>query len=196
MMMATCRGSFRSRVLCIVKLLLKKISGGGQPLAMRPAWFALHRRCGVAHDLLEHVEIVEVARAPFAGDPTHRLRSIAVETLDDLDQAGVVQHLQMPGEIAVGQAAQVLEVAEQQTLGVGGERRENAQAGFLMDHAIEALVGEASAIAAGFRALHRRPRNYATTETPRGTGRRRTASPWPMAIMIVHPWRPPGTRVP
>src|SRR5262245_66260062 len=66
----------------------------------------------IAHHLLQHLEIVEVALPALRGDPADGLRPVAVVALLDRDQAGLLQHLQVAGEIAVSESAHLLELAE------------------------------------------------------------------------------------
>src|SRR5262245_18034881 len=76
-------------------------------------------------------------------DAAHRLRSFMVVSLRDGDKACLFQHLQMPAQVAVGKAAQLLEVAEYEPLRVRHERGQDAQARFLVDDTIEPIIGEA-----------------------------------------------------
>src|SRR5262249_56307567 len=70
----------------------------------------------IAHHLLEHFQIVEVALAAFGRDPTDGLRPILVIALLDRDQAGLLEHREMPAEIAVVQPATLLPLTEPQPL--------------------------------------------------------------------------------
>ena len=67
-----------------------------------------------------------------------------VETLLDLDDAIVLQHLEVPAQVTVGQPAELLQIAERQTLGIGDQRRQYAEPRLLVDDTIEPLVGEAA----------------------------------------------------
>src|SRR5882724_10403153 len=80
---------------------------------------------GIAHHLLQHLEIIEIALAALRRDPADRLRPVAVVALLDCDQASLLEHLQVAGEIAVGEAAHLLERAEDQTFRMRRERGEH-----------------------------------------------------------------------
>ena len=56
-----------------------------------------------------------------------------------------MEHLEVPAEVAVGQRAEILQVVEEQALGVGDQRREDAQPGLLVDDPLEPVVGEPAA---------------------------------------------------
>jgi hypothetical protein len=42
----------------------------------------------------------------------------------------------MPAEIAIGKRAQLLQIVEDQTFGIGDQRGKHAKAGAFMDHSI------------------------------------------------------------
>ena len=50
----------------------------------------------------------------------------------------------MAAEVAVGEGAELFEVAEGEALWVSGEGGEDAEAGALVDDAVETLIGEAT----------------------------------------------------
>src|SRR5215468_9060909 len=91
-MMATCRPSFPGRVLCIIKSADKIFSGACQARELGCRRRGFHRLGGIAHHLLEHGEIFEVARAALARDAAERLRPVLLEALGDLDEPGLLQH--------------------------------------------------------------------------------------------------------
>ena len=62
--------------------------------------------------LFEHREIVEEAAAAGLVRRQTGVRAVALVALGDFDQPGLLQHLQMTAEIAVGQAAELLEIGE------------------------------------------------------------------------------------
>src|SRR5262245_34748103 len=81
MIMATCKSrfgsAFQERELCIVKSPDKNFwSGRCQLLQPRLGGLFLHRVCSIAHDLLQHGEIVEITYTPLLGDVAHRLRAV------------------------------------------------------------------------------------------------------------------------
>src|SRR4051794_21990505 len=108
---------------------------------MRCARFA-RRGGGVGDDLLEFGDVLEKSLAPALGQPAQRLRPIALVALPYLDKTRLLQQLNLPAEIAVRQRAQRLEIVEHESLRMRGQRRENAQARALVDHALELLVRE------------------------------------------------------
>ena len=57
-------------------------------------------------------------------------------------EAGLMERLQMPTEVAVGQRTQVLQLVEQPTFRLCGQRGEDAQPRLLVQQPVEALVGE------------------------------------------------------
>src|ERR1700731_4202905 len=77
---------------------------------------------GVADDGLEHVDIVQKPAPAFVGDPAQGLGTVLVEPFPDFDEAGLVQDLEVPAEVAIGQVAEFLEVGEDQAAGVGDQR--------------------------------------------------------------------------
>ena len=72
-----------------------------------------------------------------------------MEPLPDLDEAGLVEHLEVPAEVAVGQVAEFLEVGEDDAAGVGDQRGHDAQPGLLVEDALQPLVGEAAGDSSG-----------------------------------------------
>src|SRR5712675_2455722 len=64
------------------------------------------------NDLFKHGQIFKIAGAALPRDAADGLWSIAIETFGNLDQAGILENLEVTAEIAVGQAAQLLEIAE------------------------------------------------------------------------------------
>src|SRR5262249_27829141 len=118
---ATCSGelAWDSTLLCITKLHGKNFSDGGEALGDLPAHGrrgGARRRGGVGDDLLELGEVVEEAPTAGGRQPTGRVRPVVPEALLDLDQAGLLEDAEMPAQIAVGQATEVLQVAEREPL--------------------------------------------------------------------------------
>ena len=96
------------------------IQTGDQPSARLGLARRLGRRLeGVLDDGLEHVDVLEEPAAAVVGDPAEGLRPVLVEALPDLDEAGLVEHLEVPAEVAVGEVAQLLEVGEDHARGGG-----------------------------------------------------------------------------
>src|SRR5215472_17852745 len=121
MMMATCQRPCSATELCIIKSPRKK-SGELEPArperarAARSADLAGRRR--VLHHLFQHLEIVEIAAAPLCRDPADGLRPVVIVALLDLDEARLVEHLQVAAQIAVRQGAHLLQIAEYEPLGM------------------------------------------------------------------------------
>ena len=76
-----------------------------------------------AIDVLQHVDVFEEPPAALVGEPAEGLRALVVEALPDLDEPLLVEHLEVPAEVAVGQGAEVLQVGEEEALGVGRRAR-------------------------------------------------------------------------
>src|SRR2546426_7025292 len=155
---ATCSGALglAFKLLCIAKSLPKKFSRRREALHQTPARSRVGAgggRCIGDHGL-EDREIVEEAPAPRGREPAGRLRAMVAEALRDLDQAGLLEDAQMAAQVAVGQAAELLQVAEGEPLGVGGQRGEKRETRPLVDHAVEPLVGKAPR--RGVSSRHRR----------------------------------------
>ena len=74
-----------------------------------------HGRRRISNDLLEHPQVLHVAVPTLFGNAANSLRSIALETLRDRDEAGFLQNLYVPAQIAIGEAAQLLQVAKAQS---------------------------------------------------------------------------------
>src|SRR6266566_9526155 len=69
----------------------------------------------VADQPLKHGEIIEKAAAADFCKPTAGMRPVALVALGHFDQPCFLQHLKMAAEIAIGQAAELLEVGEGQS---------------------------------------------------------------------------------
>src|SRR5262249_40606768 len=124
------------------------------------------------------LEILQITRPPLRGDPAHGLRAVVIVALGDRDQRGFLEHLQVPAEIAVGERAHLLEVAERQALGMGNERGEYGEARTFMDQGVEAVIGETAALLSlGARLRHRSLRCTDRGLRPSGTARARTECP-------------------
>src|ERR1700722_10715836 len=106
---------------------------------------------GVADDLFEGAEIVQVAFAAGRGDAAGGLGAIAVVSADDLNHPGIFKNAEVAAEIAVSERTELLEIVEGHTFGVGDEGGEHAEARSLVDGAVEAFVGEAAFAAQGLR---------------------------------------------
>ena len=70
----------------------------------------------VADHALQHGEILEEAAASGGGEAAGGLGPVAVVALADLDEARLLQHLEMAAEIAVREAAELLQVGEGEPL--------------------------------------------------------------------------------
>src|SRR5271165_2268861 len=101
--------SLEENLLCITKLPSKKMTSSRQDAEPRQGALLLARRLGgVAHQPFQHGEIVEKAAAAGLGEAARRVGTVALIALGDLDQARLLQHLQMARQIAVGQPAELL----------------------------------------------------------------------------------------
>src|SRR5579863_10501190 len=126
--------------------MAKKISRLRQAAFIGEAIGHLHRFARITDDLFENLEIVEIAPAPERGYQAKRLGPVVREALDKLDDALLLQHGQMPAQVAVRQPTHPLEIAEHDALGAGDEGGENAQARALMKDAVEPFIGEGSRV--------------------------------------------------
>src|SRR6185436_16088404 len=66
----------------------------------------------IPDDLFEFLQVGHEARAPLGGQAIERLRPPAVGAAPGLDQAGVLQHVDMTTQVAVGERAEALQVVE------------------------------------------------------------------------------------
>src|SRR5690242_21148089 len=107
------------------------------------------------------------------------MRPVSFVALDDFDQTGLLQYLQMAAQIAVGQAAQRLQVGEGQSLRIRHQRGQQSKSRLFMDDAIEPGIGERRACHLILR--HRSLRTQNTGSWPSAIGRSRTAGPWSRA---------------
>src|SRR5262245_37522111 len=151
--MILAHGLMSPRTLCCK--VSWQIFGSGRPQA---AWArcragrlprSLGGAGGIAHHLLQHLEIFEIALASLRGDPADGLRPVAIVALLDGNQAGFLEHLQMAGEIAVGEAAHLLERAEDEALRMRRERGEHGEPRLLVNDAVETFIGEAAGLLTG-----------------------------------------------
>ena len=55
-----------------------------------------------------------------------------------------LQNSQMPTQISVGQRAKLLQIIEDQTLGIRDQRCQNAKTRPFMNHSIKAFIGKAT----------------------------------------------------
>ena len=95
--------------------------------------------------MLEYVDVFEETSAPRFGQAAESLGAVLVVTLPDLQQTLFLQHLEMPAEVAVSQGAQVLEVGEDQSLGMRDEGSQDAQPGLLVEDPLETFIREPAA---------------------------------------------------
>src|ERR1700722_17832137 len=75
----------------------------------------------IQQHLLEYRQILDIALASQGRNAAKRLRPVVLDALRDGDELCFFEHLQMSVEIAVGQRAQLLQVAEQQSPRMGDE---------------------------------------------------------------------------
>jgi hypothetical protein len=71
---------------------------------------------------------------------------MAVEAFPDFDDTGSVQDLEMPAQIAVGQAAQLLQIGKETSVTAGQQRRQDPESRAFVERAIETFVREASGL--------------------------------------------------
>src|SRR5262249_28597991 len=107
--------------------------------------------------------------------------------LDDVDEAGLLQHLQMAAEIAVGEAAELLEISKGEPFRMRHQRSQQTEPRLLMDDAVEAVIGEWRGGQISLRHHGLRKRN--TTARRAATGRSRRAVPWSRATARGFGWR-------
>src|SRR6185312_9001925 len=113
----------------IIKYPGKKRGGSGGSVRQRRARGAdagLGHRAGdgggVGDDLGQLTQVLGEALAALAGEAAKGAGAAALELLGDGDQPGLLQDGEVAAEVAVGEAAQGLEVVEGEALGMGGER--------------------------------------------------------------------------
>src|SRR5262249_50646094 len=110
---------------------------------------------------------------------------------------GLMKHLKMTAQIAVGQGTLLLQVRENQSGRMGRQRRHDAQARLLVDDAFQPFIGETAARFLDFVSKVRHgPAPKSNTAPPRRrAGRCRTGRPLPTAKAPrpLGPWpnRPP-----
>lgn len=90
---------------------------------------------GVADDVFEDVDVLKEPGSTRGGEAAEGLRSVVLIALPDLDEPGLMENLKVSTEVAVSQGAQILEVGEDQSLGVSDQRRENSQSRLLVEDA-------------------------------------------------------------
>src|SRR3954451_17989385 len=105
------------------------------------------------------------------------MRTVAFVPLGHLDEAGLLQHLQVTAEIAVGEAAELLEIGKGQALGMRHQRGQESEPRLLVDDAIESVIGKWRAVSL----RHRQLRTQSGESWPSATGRRQKAGPWSRA---------------
>src|SRR5713101_6907622 len=196
MIIARCMPALDCKVLCIIKFLPKKnLSGRREPRRQTPHRFVLAGRGRVTHNLLQHLDVFEIAAAPEGRDPAHRLWPVVVETLRDLHHPRFLQNLQMPAQVAVAQRAQLLQVVETQPLGMRDQRSENAEARPLVDQSIQPFVREAAlAPLFLFRTANLRSIHSIAEQPHRAVVRIRMAEPSAMATACAARAKMPGTQ--
>jgi len=99
---------------------------------------------GVLDDLFECEQVVEVAFAAGGGDAADGLGAGAVVFLEEFDHLFGLEDGEVAAEVAVRERAELFEFVEEQAFGIGDERGEHAEAGALVDDAVESFVGEAA----------------------------------------------------
>src|SRR5262249_1375876 len=147
------------RLLCSAKYIVEKKAGVRTPAVEgpssgRPAF--QDRRVGsggvfrqrVGDHGFEHVEVLAKALPAGSSNATQCLRPAVLEPLPYLDEAGFFENLKVPAQVAIGEGAQLLQFAEQQTVRIDEERGQNAEPRLLVDDAVEAVVGEAAFVSA------------------------------------------------
>src|SRR5215467_9722543 len=113
--------------------------------------------CGIADDLLKRRQVIQVTFSPRGRDATDGEGPLLVMALDDLDEASVLQYTEVAAQISIGERAELLEIVEGQSLGVGDQRGQYAQPRPLMDHTVQAFVGEPT-LGGRILSLHCEPR--------------------------------------
>lgn len=93
-------------------------------------------------DLLKFFKVGEKALAPYGGEPAEGMGPVVAEAFPDLDDACVVEYLQMPAEVAVGQGTEFFQIVEQQAFGVSEKGSQDAEASLFMEQPIEAVISE------------------------------------------------------
>src|SRR2546421_1363343 len=145
----------------------------------------------VAHQPFEHGEIVQETAAADLGQAATCVRPVALVALGHFDETGLLQHLQVPAQIAVGQAAQLLEIRKAQALWMRHQRGQQSQPRLLVNDAVESVIGKWCAAAFSLRHLLLLTRN--ATAPPSAIARSRTAGPWSTAT-THDPGSPTATR--
>src|SRR5271157_1538050 len=154
---------------------------------------------------LEDVDVLEEPAATLVGDPAKGLRAILVEPFPDLDEAGLVEDLEMTAEVAVGQVAQLLEVREDDAARIGDQRGHDAEPGLLVEDSLQALVSKAARrfLWSGFRRRHGPAPGSGKARQRQAVAPRRREGPWPrgseragLASEPASPTRSSGRRPP
>ena len=97
---------------------------------------------GVLDDGFEDIDVLEEPAPSFVGDAAEGLRPFLVVAFPDLDQAGLVQDLEVPAQVAVGQVAEFFQVREDNATGLGDQRGHDAEPCFFVEDALEAIVSD------------------------------------------------------
>src|SRR3974377_730249 len=90
--------------------------GGSEPEPLQQRSFPAGGSRGIAHQSFQHGEIFEKATASDPGKTAGGVRTVALIALGYLEKPRFLQDLKVPAEIAVGQAAKLLEVGKGQAL--------------------------------------------------------------------------------
>src|SRR4051794_37243978 len=134
----------------------------------------------ISNQPLEHGQIFQKAAATELGKTAGGVRPVAFVALAYLNEPGFLQHLEVPAEVAVGEPAELLEISERQSLRMRRQRGQQAEPRLLMDHPIEAIIGERRMARVSLRHLSLPKQNKGWR--PSATGRSQTARPSSMAI--------------
>ena len=78
----------------------------------------------------QHGEIIEKAAAAGFGQAATGMRPVAFIAFGDLHEAGLLQHLEVPAQIAVGQAAKLPEIGESQAFRMRHQRGQQPSLAF------------------------------------------------------------------
>ena len=100
---------------------------------------------GVGDDVFEFGDVIGEALFADGGEFAPGMGAVVLEGFFDFDEAGFLQDGEVAAEVAVGEGAEVLEVAEDEAGGVGGEGGDDAESGLFVDDAVDAVVGVAAA---------------------------------------------------
>src|SRR5271166_4938653 len=94
----------------------------------------------VTHDLFENRKVIHKPAPSLGCDPAGCEGLIADKPLFKFDEPRLLQHLQMTAEIAISQAAELLQIAKGQALWLRDERGKDAKPCLFVDHAVQTLI--------------------------------------------------------